>query len=237
MSWTARPRSSDIGSNVADVAFIEYESQFHPERRPVYILQDSPRVRGAGRMSIGETRVWINKIDAVLSKRADTRKGIIHAVSYQQAEEILLMSKWAASMVTHDRRGLAAAINRFKAADAPAILVSPSVREGFDFPYRQCEFQIVVKVPFVDHSGPVMKARHREDKQYLDYLAIQALIQSCGRGMRAADDRCETFIVDGNIEWLLARNRKLIPRWFRRSIKFVRSVPVPPARALLIAAS
>lgn len=212
-----------------DAVFIEYPSFFRPERRPVYILDGCPSVRGAGRMSTGEHRVWLNKIDSIVRARSD-RKGIIHTVSYGRAEEILASSGQKASLIGHDRRSLARTIERFRSARPPSYLVSPSVREGFDFPYDQCEVQIIAKVPFIDHSGAVIAARHRDDKRYLDYLAIQSLIQSCGRGMRSADDRCETFIVDGNIGWLLARNKRIIPAWFRRAVRYIQTVPAqaPP---------
>jgi hypothetical protein len=35
----------------------------------------------------------------------------------------------------------------FKRRKAPAFLVSPSMTTGWDFPYDQCRWQIIAKVP------------------------------------------------------------------------------------------
>jgi Rad3-related DNA helicase len=68
------------------------------------------------------------------------------------------------------------------------------------------------------------------DKRYPAYLAMQELIQSCGRGMRSADDQCETFITDAHANWFLSKNADLAPQWFKRAIRRLDpgSIPTPP---------
>lgn len=171
----------------------------------------------------------MNKIDSILATRLD-RKVIIHAVSYDRARFIVANSRYGKDMILHGTTDMAHQINRFRMKKAPAILVSPSVREGYDFPYDECEVQIIAKVPFVNMTSEVVKARRKHDKRYTDYLAVMALVQSAGRGMRAVDDMCETFIVDASVGWLIARNRELMPKWFRMAIKRVDMVPAAPKK-------
>jgi Rad3-related DNA helicase len=59
-------------------------------------------------------------------------------------------------------------------------------------------------------------------------MVMQDLIQACGRGTRAADDRCEVFITDDNIGWFLWRNKSLAPNWFE--VRTVREIPPPGKR-------
>jgi len=221
---------SYLGLSPEDFEFNERPSTFPVARRPIYVV-NAPSVRYG--MSRGEEMVWMNKIDMILSTRLD-RKTIIHAVSYDRARFIYENSRHARHMVIHTSRTTAAEVERFRRMAAPAILVSPAVKTGWDFPYDQCDVQIIAKVPFVPMQSAVVKARHKSDKSYVDYLAIMDLIQSAGRGMRAADDHCETFIIDGNIKRLLFVRKTLFPKWFRAAIKRVDTVPDPtfPPRRL-----
>lgn len=226
-SATIIPKTvSYLGLSPETFEFNERNSTFAAARRPVYSI-GTIKVRFG--MSRGEEMVWMNKIDSILDERPGL-KTIIHTVSYKLAQFIHSNSRHRGRMMVHDNRNTVQTVDRFRRAGPGTVLVSPAVRAGWDFPYDQCELQIVAKVPFVDGRGNVLKARHKSDKNYLNYLALMSLIQSCGRGMRAADDMCETFIVDANIGWLLSacRKAKLIPKWFR--VVPVDTIPLPLAR-------
>lgn len=95
---------------------------------------------------------------------------------------------------------------------------------------HNCEYQIIAKMPFPPNQSAVMKARVRSDKQYLNYLTVLRLVQQCGRGMRAPDDQCETFILDSNFGWFKSAAKTLIPGWFRAAIRPVETIPQPPPR-------
>lgn len=110
-------------------------------------------------------------------------------------------------------------------------MVSPSLETGYDFPYRECEFQIVAKVPFLDTRSEVMKARVAQDRQYSNYTTALRLVQMVGRGMRAEDDFCETFVVDDNIQWFMQAARAFLPRWFSAAYRRVTAPPPPVGRA------
>lgn len=227
-SATIIPKTvSYLGLARTDFTFNERPSTFPAARRPVYIVEGSVKV--SSRMTRGQELVWMNKIDFILSTRLD-RKSIIHAVSYDRARFIYENSRYRKYMVVHSSTNAALQIDRFRNMASPAILVSPTVREGYDFPYEQCELQIIAKIPFVDMRPAVIQARHKSDKTYTNYLAIMALIQSAGRGMRATDDFCETFIVDDNIRWLMQSMKKSLPKWFATAIRRVQTIPPPPAR-------
>jgi Rad3-related DNA helicase len=52
------------------------------------------------------------------------------------------------------------------------------------------------------------------------------LVQASGRGCRAPDDRCETFVVDDQVEWFMTKYRRFAPRWFLDA--YVPNVVVTP---------
>ncbi len=224
VSATVRPKTAHLlNIPASDWEFREYPSSFPVERRPVIHV---PTVRMNRRTPPGEIKMWLARIDQLIGKRLD-RKGIIHTVSYRRRNEIMAASEYKGVMVSHESRNTAAAVHNFKSMKPPAIFVSPSVGTGYDFPYDQVEFQIVGKIPFPDVSTAVMKARTREDPEYTSYLAMQALIQMCGRGMRAEDDRLETLVIDDSMRWFVWKYKDFAPKWWLDSVRWVRSNPEP----------
>jgi len=192
---------------------------FPAKRRPLIYI---PTTRVDFRMVEGQKRQWISRIDQIIDGRRD-RKGIIHSRSYARAQEIKQRSRHGSIMMVHSSRTRQETVDRFKRSKAPAILVSPSVEEGFDFPHDECRYQIIAKVPFVDGRSPVTKARSKADKRYLNYVAGLTIVQQVGRSTRAGDDWSETLIIDDHWRWF--KSKPNFPKWFTRAWKTKRQVP------------
>jgi Rad3-related DNA helicase len=227
VSATLGSKSLDLmGIKKTDYEFFDYSSVFPPERSPVYSI---PTVGLNHKSSQEDILEAFQRCDDIIADRLD-RKGIIHTVSYKRALEYLEASSFTHVMLTHDNGPGSAmeAARRFKEATAPAVLVTPSMTTGYDFPYSQCEYQIIMKAPFADLTDPVIHARKEKDQSYYEYAMAQTLIQSCGRGMRAPDDRCETFIVDDGVDKVVKRKPGNFPAWFRELYRKQELVPLPP---------
>lgn len=214
-----------LGIADRDLLWHEAPSDFPVERRPVYYV---PCVKLDYRADESQVRLWLATVDNFLRRRRD-RKGIIHAVSYARARQIVQYSEFARDMIIHDTHSTREKVEQFKAAGPGAILVSPSVTTGYDFPYTQCEFQVIAKIPFPDRRSPVVAARTQHDPRYPAQIAAQEIMQAVGRGMRAADDLCETVLLDNNASWFMARNRDLFASWFMAAYRRVETLPEPPA--------
>jgi ATP-dependent DNA helicase DinG len=210
-----------------DLDLFEAGDGFPVKRRPIYILTGPTVPKVDFRITAEAERLWIQEIDRLLEARAD-RKGIIHCVSYRRRDILITRSQHRARMMSHDRHNTADRIEVFKASKPGTVLVSPSVTTGYDFPYQECEFQILGKVPFPDQRDPVTIARTQIDSRYPMYLAMQEVIQAVGRGMRAPDDQCETLLVDKNFSWFLSKHADLAPRWFRKALRRSDVAPSPP---------
>lgn len=223
-SATIRPKTLQLlaVSDSTDVQFTEYPSTFPLERRPVIWV---PTIRVDKRTTGDEMRIWVAKIDQIIGGRLD-RKGVIHTVSYARVDLIRQWSKYAHLMFTHETATTRDVVADFKRADAPAVLVSPSMGTGYDFPYDECRYQIMGKVPFPDSRDKIIQARTQIDPEYAYYLTMQSLVQASGRGMRSEDDVCETFVIDDHISWFIGKwGSKLAPAWFRQSYRVSRGVP------------
>lgn len=224
ISATITPKTLEsLGISSEDADFFEYLSSFPVSRRPVIHI-DSVRVRH--NWTDSDERTWIRKIDQIIGKRLD-RRGIIHTVSYERRNLILKYSQHAGIMLSNNGHNTSEIVAKFKRTAPPVVLVTPSLKSGWDLPYEACEFAIIAKVPFPDTRSRITKARQEEDPEYGPYLAMLTLVQAAGRGMRAADDSCEVLIIDDMFVWFWKRYRKFAPGWFQAAVRFSRTVPVP----------
>ena len=221
MSATVRPdQVSDLG--ITDFGFMESDSPFPVERRPIYWVQTGVRLRWD--TSERNLRFWADKLDQVIDSRLGY-KGIIHTVSYQRARFLEQHSRHSQHFILHDPRTAQATVQRFKEMKAPAILVSPVVHTGYDFPYDAARWQIIGKVPYPDTRSGIAGARQEIDDRWNKKFAARTLVQMAGRVVRSEDDMGETIILDDNVAHVVHRYKLLFPRWWREAFRPTKVVP------------
>lgn len=221
VSATVTPKDAHyLGIFKDQVKFLQYPSPFNRDNRPLFVV---PTVKVGRSITPGEERIWLKQIDRIVQREAVDKglKGIVHAVSYERALKIKEHSIHGDLMIIHDKRNLRATVDRFKAMSGPAVLISPSVGTGYDFKGDQCRFQIVAKIPFINHQPAVIRARSKLDRDYLNHVALVALIQMVGRGVRSTDDWCRTYLIDDNWYWFGRSVRNMMPKWFKAAVKKV----------------
>lgn len=211
-----------LGIDEAECDWHEVPSAFDPKRRPIIYV---PTVKMDARAVEGQHRLWARRTDEIIEPRLD-RKTLIHSVSYARADEIKQRSKFGRYMLTHDSRSAKQAIERFKRAKPPCILVSPAMVEGVDFPDEELRCIIVPKVPFASAvSDPVFKARCKQDPNYRFECAALLIVQMIGRGMRSVDDWMEAFITDDHFGYLRWKVNWM--QWFKAAWREESRVPPP----------
>jgi Rad3-related DNA helicase len=226
-SATLTPKTIEtLGIDPSTVGWLSQPSTFPVERRPVIHVAT---VRIDHRLDSMGARVWLTRLDQILGARAD-RKGIIHTGSYLRAKLIYEHSEFRSRLLLHERATTREMVEKFRRAGPGAVMVSPSLTTGFDFAGTSCEYQVILKVPWPDSREPVIAARTVKDKSYPAYLAMQDLVQAVGRGMRSAEDRCETLILDDHVRWFLVKYRSFAPQWFLDAFRSVMTIPPPPPK-------
>lgn len=206
--------------------FETYPTEFPAARRPL--------VAGPGlRLNKNTTdatmrRAWAPAIDRIAQRRAD-RKGIVHVHSYARARIYGEETKLGGRVITHAQgaRALERAVKEFRAAPAGAVLVSPVLTTGYDFPGEDCEYQVIAKLPYPFMGCPIFRARSKQTPGLGDYLTAQALVQACGRGMRSKTDQCETIFLDSAIAAWIERNPDKLPVWFLEAFSTSEDSPAP----------
>jgi Rad3-related DNA helicase len=230
ISATLRPKTLYmLGLGRESFDFLELGSDFDPKDCPIYYI---PTMRVDSRAE-DLSPLWI-KLEQIASARQD-RKGIVHTISYARRDAILGRSRFAPSMIVNPKgEASTETVMAYKAAGPGAILVSPSVGAGFDFPGRDCEWQFVCKIPFPDSRSKIVRARQEDDKEYGPYQAINKLVQIFGRGARFKGDRCENFIGDMHLDWFLPRYGHLAPKSFHGFFKRIEVAPPTASSTVII---
>lgn len=203
--------------------FHEVESSFPAQRRPFIYLHTAPKICVDRRMSLGETRMMVNRVDRIIESRP-TWKGIVHSRSYEHARTICSLSK-SPRLLTHDPKSARTVIRQFIDSRDPLVLVSPAVEEGYDFKDNLARFQFLWKVPFIYGGSDLIRARVAADKGYVNYLAQRSILQAYGRIVRSTSDWGETYIGDGNWAWF--RKKVKWPRYFRAAWVQTSDIPAP----------
>jgi Rad3-related DNA helicase len=225
MSAIMTPKTADLlGVPESDRLWMDVPSYFPASNTPI---QHISTVRINHRTTDAEMRQWVARIDQIIDRRLD-RKGILFPVSYERRNLFMAHTRHSNLVFSHTPEDVVQVVNRFKTAPAPALLVSPTVTSGWDFPGLECEYIIVGKIPFADTRNPVIKARMEDDPDWPGFDAMQTLIQEAGRGTRSASDKCEVLIIDDNWGWFWKKNSQFAPPWFRsRLLRRTDLVPNP----------
>lgn len=225
LSATIRPKTlSLLGISESESEFVEYPSSFPVAQRQV---SQVPCVRMDKRNATQETiNMWASKIDSIIGQRLD-RKGIIHCVSYERCHQLFRNSDWQEYMLLHDAKSTREVVQKFREMEPPAILLSPSLTTGYDFPGDLCRWQVIAKVPFPDTRDKVLQARCERDPEYAAYVTMQTIVQTAGRAVRSVDDWAECFVVDDNFAWFWGKFKKFAPDWFAQAVRRVNLIPKP----------
>ena len=153
-------------------------------------------------------------------KYHENEKGLIHTISYE-CNSYLMKNIDNKRLITHKNKNREKILNKFEKSKKPLVLLSPSMNEGIDLPYDKCRFQIIYKLPFPNTANQQVNVRIKKDKYWYPYQTVLNLVQSYGRGMRAEDDYCQTYIIDSRLKIYMKKSsiyKKLIPNFFKKAI-------------------
>lgn len=223
-----------LGVKEGEYDYHEMDSTFPASRRPVIYVPFAPRVPVDRKMWATDWMVakWLDRHNRIVGDRLD-RKGIIQPGSYERAARIVDALRRHGHgnglqvFTHHDGKGTAAAVDYYLQAKAPAVLVSPSIQEGYDFVGGKARYNIISKVPFIDSRDAVNAARAAADKGYGNHVAARSILQRAGRTTRTRVDWSETHLTDSHWEWFRKAGR--FPKYFRAAFRQYDVLPAPLA--------
>lgn len=227
-SGSAGPKTAELlGFDSNNVDYYDYPSEINKAKSPFVYLRTGVEVKYD--TSESELRKLVKWIDRIIESRMD-RKGIIHTSNFKLMRFIRKHSNYSQFMIDNDPQDgftTSEQIAKFRDQLPPAVLVSPSVTTGYDFPYDDCRYQIIAKLPFPDQNSKIERARRKLDPERGAHRMMQSLAQAFGRGDRASDDYQEVFVLDALMPWAKRRFGHLAPAWLWKY--YTPADDIPPA--------
>ena len=209
-----------LGLSPDEVYHIKVDSPFSKEKRPIILDL-------AGKMSKNRINKTAPKTIPILKKILEEHKdekGLIHTNSYK-CQHFINNNLINSRLISHNSENRESILKHFEKDENPLVLVSPSMSEGVDLPYDKCRFQVIYKIPFPYLGDKQINKRRKTDNKWYAYKTLMTLMQAYGRGMRAEDDHCYTYIIDSDINVILKSPiyKSLIPDFFREAIVRVKN--------------
>ncbi|MCL2688153.1 MAG: ATP-dependent DNA helicase [Methanobrevibacter sp.] len=205
-----------LGLNEKDVKFIQVDTPFKASKRPIDISRSVDMNYEKLRRNAPKT---IDFIKEILEKHKDD-KGLIHTVSYK-CSDFISKNLNDSRIISHKSSDRMRVLNQFEKSKKPLVLLSPSMNEGVDLPYDKCRFQIIYKIPFPPIMDKQIGLRKTSDRYWYPYQTMMNLVQTYGRGMRAEDDYCQTYVIDSRLKFYAYNSplyRRLVPKFFKEAI-------------------
>ena len=212
---SAKMFSRWLGLDPREVYHIKVDSPFSVEKRPIELNLAGKMSKSRVKQSAPKSIEILNKI----LKRHEGDKGLIHTHSYK-CQQYITNNLYNSRLISHGTNNRERVLKYFEEDENPLVLVSPSMSEGVDLPYDKCRFQVIYKIPFPYLGDLQINMRRKKDQRWYAYKTVMTLMQAYGRGMRAEDDSCVTYILDSDIKMLLKSPlyKSLIPEFFKEAI-------------------
>jgi Rad3-related DNA helicase len=202
-----------LGLDEKDYAIVDIPSPIPKEQRPVYAC-DLMKVAGDF-----DTSMLVKYIDKLIKR--EKGNGIIHTVSYKLAQEIIDSSRYSERMLIH--RDMKQTMEHLKRGDA--IILSPSMEQGYDFKGDLARWQIIAKHPYDYLGDPWIKLNTSRSSSWYRRRGVLRVVQASGRAVRGVSDWANTYVIDSEFSKVMKENRDLFPDWFRESV--VRREDIP----------
>lgn len=207
------------GINVKESAYIEFDSPFPIENRPIYFA------KGIGKNTYTEKKTTFENqkkyVDKIINKYKD-KKGIIHSGNYEISLWLEEYYKGNERFIFHTSENREEAIRMHIESNKPTILVSPSIITGLDFKYDLSRWMIIMKIPYPNLGSKKIKKRLEEYKDWYMFKTVADLTQGLGRSVRSETDTCDSYILDDCFSDILKYGYKFIPHYLSNAIKLLK---------------
>jgi len=205
---------------------VSVPSTFEPAKRPIYVHP----IASLTRKNEADALPLISAAVVKVALKHPDDKILVHTVSYKLTAHLLKsLDQEGQSLRTvsyHSASEKQRAIDRY-ILQPKSILLAPSLDRGIDLPDDDCRVIIVCKVPFPNLADKQISARlhSRGGQAWYSVRTVRSLIQMTGRGMRHADDYCESYILDKSfLDQIWRRHRNLLPKWWVEALVWDRGI-------------
>ena len=199
---------------LGDHHVVSMTSTISPERRPIIYWPSANVTESNFASACVDLGLAVNHL---VEWHKDI-KGIVHTHRGDLAR-YLASTVYGCRVFSHSTEDRAQVFAAFRASSPPAVLISPSVNYGEDFPDDMARWQAIAKVPYLPLGDPWVRCKKASDPTWYDRQAVQGLLQAVGRVSRGPDDWGLTYILDQQFEKLYRRSGHLFTQWFHDGLR------------------
>lgn len=204
-----------LGINPAEAHYIRVPSTFPIVNRPI-IAKAEYQVDTSFAKWNENFEEMITKMEKIMAIFHDA-KGLIHAPSYEAAEQIVNRIG-GTRVMTHSKGDTQDKLQAFYDSTEPLVFVSPVCQQGVDFKEDRARFQIITRVPYLNTSEPFVEHKVKNDFPWYNFQALVVFGQMLGRVNRSEEDYGATFLMDSRFNKFITKNMRLIPKWVLSAI-------------------
>jgi Rad3-related DNA helicase len=217
--------AQDLGLTEHEFGYVTVDSNFPPERRPIYIHSKASMTNKT------KDTEWPKMVEAVghVLDRHPGERVLVHTVSYawtQFLHDNLRLTHGSRLLSYANSQERESILETYKSRP-DAVLLAPSLDRGIDLPYELCSVIVITKVPYPNLGDQQIKKRFygtgQAGKNWYVTETIRSIVQMTGRGMRHRDDYCTTYILDSQFRsnvWANSIGRTRIPRWWTDALSW-----------------
>lgn len=206
---------NNLGISQESAHFIRIPSTFPVSNRPIY-LKPEFQVDTSFVKWNENFEEMIEKIKKIMSI-FDDAKGLIHAPSYDAAEQIARALPGTRT-ITHSPSDFQSKLKEFFDSEGNGVFISPVCQQGVDFKEDRARFQIIVRIPYLNTSDEFVKYKVENDFSWYNYQALVIFGQMLGRVNRSEKDYGATFILDSRFNRFITKNLRVIPKWVQQAM-------------------
>jgi len=165
----------------------------------------------------------VQRIDEILNRYPDS-KGIIHSVTYQNANYIdanLPAKNKARLLYARSAKDQREMLKRHEDNQGPTILLSPSMTEGVNLKGDLSTLQILVKTPWPYYGNVLLQERIKKYPNYYVMLTALTILQAYGRSIRSDTDKADNYCLDAGTHHFIYNNQSIFPPWFLKAVTTV----------------
>lgn len=216
----------DLGIDQTQMAFLDVDSEFKPENRPVFAV---PLMKVNASWALPERQCerdeLVDGLNSILNMHPK-ESGIIHTGNFKVAEFICDNIKTKHRIIHHNPTGMMdrdEAIKTYlaQASSIPTILVSPSCTEGLDLVDDLGRFAIFTKVPYGNLTDQWIKRRMELSGEWYKRQALISIIQGGGRVVRSPTDKGTVYILDSGWLPLYDVIKTSVPNWWKEAYQCI----------------
>jgi Rad3-related DNA helicase len=211
---------TSLGLAPEEVKFIQVESDFPLQNRPIYPLNIA--YLNSDSLKLQDVQIKIaSAIDNLMTLHRN-EKGIIHTTSYKQLDFIkqnISQENKRRLLETNSEIQRDEVIGEHINSTKPTVLISPSLYTGLDLKDDLSRFQIIVKVPYPDLGDRWINEKRKKNGQWYIWQTALRLVQAYGRSVRSKEDYAVTYVLDSGFEKFVKKNKNILPDWFTQAIQ------------------